>query len=205
MPPKQKPRISRRKPGWRRYKKMFVLSVEGAVTEKQYFDWLEDAGSLVKVNCLNKKKGSAPQMILDEMNKHIKKEGLGKEDEAWLVTDKDQWNDSQLNELYEWTKKNSNYNFALSNPKFEYWLLLHFEDGSGVSSARECSEKLKRYLPDYNKRINVNLFSEEMIKDAISRAKQKDSPQSIDWPRRTGTTVYRLVERIIKSKDLLDR
>lgn len=34
----------------------------------------------------------------------------------------------------KWLKGASNRGFALSNPKFEYWLLLHFEDGAGVGT-----------------------------------------------------------------------
>ena len=64
--------------------------------------------------------------------------------EAWLVVDKDQWTDDQLIKLLEWSQKADNYGFALSNPKFEYWLLLHFEDASGVKNSRDCVEH-KRY------------------------------------------------------------
>ena len=70
-------------------------------------------------------------------------EGLKKSDEAWLVVDKDQWTDEQLSQLHQWSLKAKNYGFALSNPKFEFWLLLHFEDGSGVSSSQICSQKLE--------------------------------------------------------------
>ncbi len=109
------------------------------------------------------------------MEKHLKEEGLKKSDEAWLVTDKDQWNDDQLTQLHYWSQKEDTYGFALSNPKFEYWLLLHFEDGSNVSSARDCSQRLKRYLPEYDKGIDVPKFTGEMIDHAIRRAKQRDN------------------------------
>jgi hypothetical protein len=45
--------------------------------------------------------------------------------------------------------------FALSNPKFEYWLLLHFNDGTGIASSRDCSDRLKRHLPGYDKGIDA--------------------------------------------------
>ncbi len=34
------------------------------------------------------------------------------------------------------------------------------------------------------------------IADAIKRAKRKDNPPCEKWPQNTGTTVYRLVEKI---------
>ena len=120
-------------------------------------------------------------------------------DEAWLVVDKDQWGDEQLMQLYDWAQTRNNYGFALSNPKFEYWLLLHFEDGTGIASSRDCDARLKRQLPNYNKGIDAGKISRKQIDDAIRRAKLRDNPPCIDWPRTFGsTTVYRLVENILK-------
>jgi len=57
--------------------------------------------------------------------------------EAWLVIDKDDNNDEKLRKVYEWSQSKDNYGLALSNPKFEYWLLLHFEEGKGVQNSPE--------------------------------------------------------------------
>jgi len=37
----------------------------------------------------------------------------------------------------------------------------------------------------------------ERIRNAIKRAEQKDKPLCSDWPKSTGTTVYRLVKKIV--------
>lgn len=179
---------------------MFLLSVEGEKTEQQYFNMFNDKHSLVHVRCLKKRSKSAPRQTLKELERHIKKEGLHIKDEAWVIVDKDQWTDLQLMALYEWSKKKPNYYFALSNPKFEYWLLLHFEDPGGVNS-RECSERLKRHLPSYDKGIEAHHFPDEKIREAIERAKQKDISQSNRWPAIAGTTVYRVVENILKARE----
>jgi len=100
---------------------------------------------------------------------------------------------------HQWSQQADNYGFALSNPKFEYWLLLHFEDGGGVSSSQICSQRLERHLPGYDKGIGVRKISDTMIADAIRRARQRDNPPCGDWPRTTGTTVYKLVENILES------
>ncbi|WP_350283777.1 hypothetical protein [Nitrosomonas sp.] len=43
-------------------------------------------------------------------------------------------------------------------------------------------------------------ISQEQINDAISRAKKRDHPPCKDWPRTLGqTTIYRLIENILKS------
>jgi hypothetical protein len=197
MPPKR--RKFSRPLGERRNRKIFILAVEGIKTEPQYFAVFNDQNSVIRVNCLKGKHDSSPPQVLARMENHLKKEGLKKSDEAWLVVDKDQWTDEQLSQLHQWSQQADNYGFALSNPKFEFWLLLHFEDGGGVNSSQICSQKLDRHLPGYDKGIDVRKISDTMIADAIRRARQRDNPPCGDWPRTTGTTIYKLVESILES------
>lgn len=187
-----------RRLGERPYRKIFVLAVEGKKTEPQYFGIFNNKSSVIQVKCLKANHGSAPPKVHKRMEIHLKKEKLKKTDEAWLVVDRDQWSDEQLNKLHEWSLQADNYGFALSNPKFEYWLLLHFEDGKGVTNSQGCSQKLNNYLPDYSKGIDVRKITDEMILGAIRRAKQRDT-LGADWPQDIGTTVYKLVEKILGS------
>ena len=55
--------------------------------------------------------------------------------------------------FYIWCNLKNNRGFALSNPNFEYWLLLHFENGDDVATVDECLRRLKIYLPNYDKDI----------------------------------------------------
>jgi hypothetical protein len=183
--------------GNRRYRKLFVIAVEGSVTEPDYFKLFQNNEPIVHVKCLTSLKGSSPQQVLRRITDHLKGEKLRNTDEAWLVVDKDNWTEMQLNELFHWSKQSENYGFALSNPKFELWLLFHYDDGKGVNSSRRCSDRLKKYLPNYDKGIDVRNIRSEMIDAAIIRAKTKDMPPCLDWPHKTGTTVYRLVERLL--------
>lgn len=181
----------------RRYKKLFILATEGKVTESSYFSTLPFEQALVRIKCLKSDKKSSPPNVLKRLEKYLNEEGLKATDEAWLLVDKDTWNDAQLKLLLAWTKKRVNRHLALSNPKFEYWLLLHFEDGRGISSKEDCDRRLEQYLPNYNKALGKNSFSLEDIKRAIQRAKTKDIPPCEDWPSINGTTVYRLLLNII--------
>jgi len=183
--------------GERRYKKLFVIATEGVKTEPRYFALFNNRQSVIKVKCLRGKSESSPPQVLRRMAKYLRQESLKKSDEAWLVVDKDQWLNEQLEQLLRWAQGSDNYGFALSNPKFEYWLLLHFEDGEGISSSRACLERLKRYLPNYDKDIDPGKITPGIIANAIQRAKQRDNPPCTDWPRSIGSTVYRLVERIL--------
>ncbi len=192
-----KRRRFKRKLGERRYRKLFILAVEGLKTEPQYFALFNNHNSVIRINCLKGKHDSSPLQVLKRMEDHLKREGLKKSDEAWLIIDRDQWTHGQLKLLYEWAQKEDNYGFALSNPKFEFWLLLHFEDGNNITNSRICSERLERYLPGYNKEVNARKITSSAISGAVSRAKQRDNPPCSDWPRTTGTTVYRLVEKLL--------
>src|ERR1700759_1921432 len=113
--------------GERRYKKLFVVAVEGTKTEPQYFALFNESSSVVSVRCL-RAKHSAPKQILKELKAFLRKESVRKTDEAWVVGDKDSWALQQLDELFAWSKSAENFGMALSNPKFELWLLLHLEE-----------------------------------------------------------------------------
>ena len=186
----------------RPYRKLFVLAVEGTVTEPQYFQMFNSEVSIIQVKCLKGSHKSGPLHVLKRMRKYLEDAELRKTDEAWLVVDKDEWSDKQLNELYKWSVGIDQYGLALSNPKFEYWLLLHYEDGNGVSSPRICTERLSRHIKNYDKGIDGKLPSLEQVKNAIKRAKLRDNPPCENWPKESGkTTVYRLVESILQSDE----
>lgn len=187
--------------GNRRYRRLYVVAVEGDKTEPQYFGLLNDSQSIVQINCLKGRHNSSPHGVLKRMKEHLKREALQGSDEAWLVVDKDNWNDEQLRALFEWSQSHSNFGLALSNPCFEYWLLLHFDEGDGISAKAECLHRLKRHIPNYSKGIDCSLFTEVRIRMAIAHAKRRDSPPCSDWPRIPGgSTVYRLVERIMNHR-----
>ena len=156
-----KKRRFRRLSGERRYRKIFILATEGTKTEVEYFSIFNNRNMVVHIEFLKKKGDSAPTQVLKRMRRRLKNQSLKGSDEAWLVVDKDQWTDDQLSELHRWAQEADNYGFALSNPKFEFWLLLHFEDGSGVNNSKTCSKRLRRHFPEYNKGINMKKLSSE--------------------------------------------
>ncbi len=130
------------------------------------------------------------------MTDYLRTKPLKRDDEAWLVLDRNHWPDEQLIELCNWADEENNRGIAISNPSFEYWLLLHFEDRN-VSSARDCKRRLELYLPNYRKRIDDDNFSKEQIMEAVERSKTRDDPPWKHWPKDSGSTVYRIVEKLI--------
>jgi hypothetical protein len=179
------------------YRRIFVIGVEGAVTEPAYFAIIRSlAVAVVKIECVSGKQ-SDPLHVLEKLKDKIKQCDLKKSDQAWLVVDKDHWEDKHLQKLHLWSKSDSRHGFALSNPMFEYWLLLHFEDGAKVKTAADCLRRLKNYRPDYEKEIHGSKITKDMIELAVKRAKKRDASSNHPWPKETGTTVYKLVEEIL--------
>jgi hypothetical protein len=140
---------------------------------------------------------SSPNDVLTHLKTAIGRREYTSFDEAWLVVDKDEWSEVQLEALYNWTLKDRKFHLALSNPSFEFWLLLHFEDGNKVTTQLKCLDQLKKHIPKYTKSADMSCMSIERIRDAVRRAKKLDTPPCNDWPRKRGSTVYRLVEGII--------
>ncbi len=192
-----KRRFSRPNVGTKNYRCIFIISTEGEKTEPEYFEMFNIKEAYIKIECLRKKGKSSPKQVLKRMKKRLSEANFRKRDQAWLVVDKDKWTNDQLEELCNWSKKKGNYGFALSNPKFEFWLLLHFEDGKKVKSSKDCTERLNKYIPDYDKCLNK--VKKDLLRDidkAVERAKTKDNPPCEKWPQGNGSTVYRLIEEI---------
>lgn len=196
-----KVRKFRRLIGDKRYRKLFVVRAGGHKTEPQYFGALNGLVKNAHVICLPGGHASSPSQALHHMKTYLKEEAPQFLYEAWLIIDRDQWGKEQLARLRKWEQQGDSHGLAISHPKFEYWLLLHFESGNNIKSKRECFERLKRHLPDYNKGIDPRKFTLDRIKDAVDRAKSRDNTTDEDWlPTFGSTTVYKLVERILQSK-----
>jgi len=187
--------------GIRDVRPLFLVATEGKKTEPEYLNMriFKPPETSIKTKVLPTRSSSSPISVLKRMKKYIKDYELGERDQIWLVIDRDQWSEEDLNALYSWTILADNRNLAVSNPRFEYWLLLHFEEGYGVNSPSECTDRLKCHCPDFSKSyVPARRFTRENVGKAIRRAKIKDKPPCEKWPIEYGTTVYRMVERIIQ-------
>lgn len=180
----------RRRAPDRHYRKRFVVATEGQETELQYFSMFNSKHSTVQVVLLKSKRKTSPGQVLNR----LKRADIAQKDHAWIVIDRDTWEEEQLNRVFDGCEAKG-YKMALSNPMFEYWLLLHFEDGNGVH-AGNVKTRLKTHLPDFTKsHVEIHKIAPG-IDDAIRRAGRKDNPPCEKWPLATGTTVYRLVKEL---------
>lgn len=172
-----------------------------------------------------------PRQLLTQLMEYSEKlnssEGLDP-DAFWIVTDVDRnWSDEQATPLSprscreEWNEvvrkcAKKEVHLAVSNPKFEAWLLMHHRDiqsrdeMEAVTAQRPYkassyfAEELKKVgAPLRKKRIREEHYPIEKVQDAVSRAKtMHPDPENVE-PTGCGSTVYRLIEQIMTLSDAI--
>ncbi|MDD4266548.1 MAG: RloB family protein [Aminobacterium colombiense] len=186
----------RKKNQYLEYKPKFIVACEGAKTEPQYFECLKAYAPNAIVHVVKRKTGRSYSLqVLADLKKELEKASLSKKDEAWIVIDVDQNETQELSHIV-----NDAHDFqircGISNPKFEYWLLLHFVDPPKNMTSTQCTDAMRVKIPDYDKNVPQSQITRERIEDAIKRAKSRfDSNQK--YPTSNGSSVYILVEKII--------
>ena len=188
-----------RKSGSRSYRSIILIASEGMVTEPLYFRAIQELAGNVEIRCVTASKQSSPHYILKRMRNSLKElSTFSGKDSAWIVADRDKWTENQLRTLYEWEADAKNHGVAISNPAFECWLLLHFEEKNSDSHAK-CTERLRRHLPDYDKKFDPALITMNSVHTAYTRAKNSDNPPCERYPEIPGrSTVYRLIKDIFE-------
>ena len=192
-------RYGNRSMSGRFYKTRFFIVAEGSQTERDYLTILRCLFNIV-ITMPPADTHSAPNHLLIKAKDLYKYNEIGRSDEFWIILDKDDWEVSKINELQHWISSIGmmrRSGVVLSNPKFEYWLLLHFEEGYGVVTAKECDNRLKRWLKDYSKNLRQKDFTEDLIIAAIERSKNRAKHIKDLSSDDACTNMHELVEHII--------
>ncbi|MGK0308060.1 MAG: hypothetical protein ACI8RP_001018 [Urechidicola sp.] len=211
-----------RKGGFLDAEKLFILSYEGTVSEKKYFNnfresnFFNDSG-LIEIVPLKKEEnsGTDPLSVKKLLQKAKLNYRFNKTDEFWLIIDRDHWetiHKIDFEKLVVDCKKEDNFFLAMSNPCFEIWLVMHLKDiteynESEVNKLLEnASESRKKNHIDvvlgdlqgrgYNKKPNPEIFL-PLTKIAIERAKNLDNKNE-PYPKKLGSHIYKLVEKLLK-------
>ncbi|EPD68286.1 hypothetical protein HMPREF1219_01932 [Corynebacterium pyruviciproducens ATCC BAA-1742] len=207
MNARQKLNRNRKRANTRALKALFGIIVEGD-TEKRYFDRFR--GANVKVKVVPGRSAPDPESLTelaDDVLDEFKRKGeIRSGDQMWIVSDKDTYTAEQIEVLFSWAAKRKDRGLGLSLPQFEYWLLLHYEDGVGVLTQRECLSRLHHHNPHYRKNdLSSVSFSEADINRAVQRARRfPPLPPTFreflnsGLDRSAYTSVHVLVERLLK-------
>lgn len=199
--------------------KIFVLAFEGNITEEKYFSEFKNSNKfndeLIYLHLLKREKddtNSAPNHVFSKLKKEAKDEfNFKKGDELWMIIDTDRW--KNIPKIIEACNDLENMFVAVSNPCFEFWLLLHIKDiqeynaeelelilqNKKTGSRNYVETKIVGIVGSYNK---ANLKTEDFlphIDNAVSRAKNLDQPQE-EYPTKLGSHIYKLIEKLRKEE-----
>ena len=185
-----------------------LICCEGKVTEPSYLNALraELRIRLVHVEVVGGDVGgSNPKTLVDyaverkeqaEGDARREKDDNLKYDEVWCVFDVD------VHEHVADAKQKASANgirLAISNPCFELWLLLHFQDQRQYIERHEAQSACRAHMPRYEKEVPFELVFPHH-QEAVDRAVALD-----EWQREQGrpggnpsTGVHQLTERIME-------
>lgn len=194
--------LARRRPV-REPRRRILILCEGEVTEPRYFRALvrEFRNPLVDIEIEGR--GEGPKTLVERAAERKRQSDRAAQkqrddflryDEIWCVYDVD--DHAKLLDALQQARAHG-IDLAVSNPCFELWALLHFQDQTAHLDRREARSRLKGHLPDYEKDLPfVRLRA--AYEEAVRRSRELD--------RRCGergcpgdnpsTGVYRLAERI---------
>ena len=144
----------------------FLIVTEGSKTERQYFVALRNRLKLTAAEVdIKHPEGTDPRTLVnyaiskrDERKRESRRNNLVAEyDEVWVVFDLERIHDERrkLAPAAIMLAKNSGINLAISDPCFEYWLLIHHE--FTTSPFEDCDsviQRLKRHQ-SYAKNIPI--------------------------------------------------
>lgn len=133
-----------------------LIMCEGAETEPTYFDRFrtEKRLSTQLIQIVGGERGTNPKTIVENAKKRQKdarQEGL-KFDRVWCVFDRNEH--EHIEEAFNQARDN-HFSIAFSNPSFELWFLLHFEQQGAALSRKQACERLRKHVPRYDKAKDV--------------------------------------------------
>jgi hypothetical protein len=197
--------------------KIFVLAFEGNITEEKYFSEFKYSNKfndeLIYLHLLKRgadDTNSAPNHVFSKLKKEAKDEfNFKKGDELWMIIDTDRW--KSIPNIIKACNDLENMFVAVSNPCFEFWLLLHIKDvqeyneeelellfrNKKIGNRNYIETKIIEIAGSYNK---TNLKTEDFfpnIDTAVLRAKNLDQPQE-EYPTKLGSHIYKLIEKLKK-------
>ncbi len=140
---------------------LFILAYEGNKTEPTYFESLKNNPAfkhgiieLISLRRPEDDTNSAPRHIFEKLKNETKdKYNFKNSDEFWMIIDRDR-NRDNIPKYFELCQNEGNFYFALSNPCFELWLLLHIKDLNEYSNAE--LEEIHKNQRVSNNRTYIN-------------------------------------------------
>jgi len=190
----------------RKRKNKILIAVEGTnKTEKIYFSNFDDGKKPYTIT-IAKGNDTDPLGMIKLLSKEIDKRDidLSNGDIAFCVFDTDV--NTKKNKIIKDAinlAKEKGIRIITSTPCIELWFLLHFEYTTARLSNNSVIKRLKKYLPKYEKNINIFPDIKDKVYEAIDRAKRLESFQLQNnkiismVEANPNTEMYKIVEELI--------
>lgn len=183
----------RKKPS--REERTLILIVSSEKTEPAYFSGLNRhlANPAYKLKITGR--GEDPKKLVQFASKY-----RSEYDHVWCVVDVDEFDIAPTATL----ANARNVALAISNPCFEYWLLLHFEHCRTPMTrcTEEVAPRLRKHLPSYEKQdLDFSDFADR-LEDAVHRAKRQCADFGEEYLVNPSTGVWALVELLVREPAL---
>lgn len=164
------------------------ICCEGERTEYQYFQAWKNAGRVKEMSC-------------HKRCKNVKEvcENVEQGEEVYWLFDTERPSDGVPVKEHRRLARQRGIQAIPSNPSFEYWLLLHFEETSGpFRSASELVGDLRKHIPQYDKSMNVYECIWGCTEEALERASRlrRNSGDAWDDDPNSSTHVDIVVRRL---------
>jgi len=174
-----------------------ILIVTEGITEERYFKALRtDLRINAKVEISKSKYGTDPKSVVEYAKYLSRKEKQYGDiyDKTWCVYDRDEhqkFKDANIQ------ARDLKFEVAFSNPCFELWYLIHFQNQEAHIERDEVVENLKQYIPDYDKTKDCYEKLKKYQNDAIVHAeklREKHKRENSEETKNPSTTVDLLVK-----------
>ncbi len=195
-----------RRQATRRSYRVLVIVCEGTETERIYFNRLRKRGSNLQIGT-PKAKRTDPVSLVKFAKTQAAEFDIDRKsgDQIWCVFDVDNNKQQAISDALKLAA--GEVRLAVSNPCFELWYLLHFVDVGTKMTCKEAIDKLRRYVPNYSKSLDVFDRISPLRQAAIKRCKTLNSDHDGNGIPLTSvecnpsTQVFQLVEEIARLTD----
>ncbi|GAP21897.1 RloB family protein [Leptolinea tardivitalis] len=156
-------------------RKTILIVCEGRQTEPNYFNALRDElrNKNIRVRIIpGGESRVTPLYLVQSLATEIQRlDWDSTHDEAWCVFDIEQSGTHTTLQRALASAKKQNYHLAVSNPSFEYWIMLHYERSNReFLNAADVVSALTRYIPNYSKSMSVYSLVRRLTNQAIENA-----------------------------------
>lgn len=186
-------------------KKVILIVCEGQKTERNYFQCLKESLNLISVSIeILPSPHSTPLQVISYAEQKAKESN--EYDEIYCVFDRDTHSDfdKALSKARNIKLENSTFEVIVSDPCFEFWILLHFTQTAQNfgTNAKPCQavqkhKDFKKNLPHYSKDYDFEDIISKHLATAIKSANTINKT-NLSARQTPYTQVVTLVERLQK-------